>query len=844
MIDPNLLKGISGAEARLRQIEYGPNIISKQHDASWLGIAYAVVKQPIFLLLIIAEVIYLLLGNIDDAIILMGFITISTGITVFQQYRSEKALESLRELATPQALVIRDGITTHIPAQELVPGDFLMLKEGGRILADAKIIDAHDLMVDESLLTGESIPIDKVITQTVYSGTMVVRGGGMAEVCATGLKTQLGQIGTSLIEVKPTESHLQIEIRLLIKYFAILGLFIAIVSIFLYGILQNRWFDGVLIGISIAMALLPEEFSVVLTIFLALGVWRISRYQVLTRHAPVIETLGSISTLCVDKTGTLTINSMELVTVALPSQVIDINTQKGGLHLIEAQNIITVAMMASEITPFDPMEKAIHRAYRLHCSQQLVGSNAQLVYEYGLRSTLPVITHIWDLGVNYSNYHVTAKGAPEAIMKLCKLSREEINKIEKQISESAIKGSRMLGVAQCHYEKKYQEWPDDVSDFNFKWLGLIGLSDPIRENVPKAIKLCREAGIRVAMITGDHLLTAKQIAKQAGIDARNILTGAEIESIDDQTLKSKVKNTTVFVRITPKQKLRIIQAMQSNSEIVAMTGDGINDAPALKAANVGISMGKRGTDVAREASSLVLLNDDFASLIKAIQQGRRIFDNLQKAINYIIAVHIPIAGAVLLPLIFGNPPILTPIHILFLEIIIDPACAIIYEMEHDELDVMKRPPRNPNIKWFDAPNLSMPILQGLGILILVTGCYLYFLNTTSDAELANTIAFTLLAFSNLILILVNRSSKKSILRILKIPNPSQKWILLWAITSFILLFSIPHLREKWALSAINFQIATFLFFLILIGLIWCELVKKYIGKLNHSFFKNQINLFL
>ena len=835
------IRGISSAEAQLRHAQYGPNILESPQEASWVRIAYAVVKQPIFLLLIAAGLIYLLLGDMDDAIILMGFISISTGIAVFQQYRSEKTIEALHRLTNPEALVIRNGITTRISAQELVPSDICILREGNRILADAMVIEAHDLMVDESLLTGESIPITKVDKQTVYSGTLVVRGCGIVKIVAIGFNTQIGQIGASLVQIKPAESPLQIEIKLLIRRFAIIGMLVAMIGFTLYGIVQNRWLDGALTGISIAMALLPEEFSVVLTVFLALGIWKISRYHVLTRHAPVIETLGSISTLCVDKTGTLTVNRMELASVAAPSESNSFPsyTVKAEAISLNLQEVISVAMMASEIEPFDQMDKAIHRAYWQYCSQSRLDTNAKLIHEYGLSPTMPVITHIWDTS-NTANYYVAAKGSPEAVMNLCNLSENQIQKIESQLAENAISGLRMLGVAKCEYIKSGVSWPNDISEFHFKWLGLIGFSDPLRKTVPDAIRHSREAGIRVVMITGDHPITAKHIANQAGIDTANVLTGLEIESMEKAELQNQVKNTTVFVRITPQQKLRIIQAMQANGDVVAMTGDGINDAPALKAANVGISMGKRGTDVAREASSLVLLNDNFSSLVQAIRQGRRIFDNLQKAINYIIAVHIPIAAAVLLPLILGNPPILSPIHILFLQIIIDPACAVIYEMESEEDDVMKRPPRNLNFSWLSTENLTMAIMQGIGISILLTGCYVYLLGSENKTNLANTAAFTLLAISNLMLILINRSRKKSILQILKIPNPSQKWIFLWVLSALLILISIPHLREKWALTSINLSTGLLIVTATLLGLAWCEYIK-WLSKKNHHIKRTQLN---
>ncbi len=817
-------QGLNYAQVKDLRAQYGLNEIPLADRKNFLKILVGVITQPMFALLLLAAFTYLIIGSFEDAALLAGFIVLSIGLTAYQEFKSEKAIEALKDLSSPRALVLRDGQEQRIAGKEVVMGDLLILTEGDRIAADATLIKSNDLLADESLLTGESEPVEKGIGDIVCSGCMVVRGSGAATVKAIGIKTEIGKIGKSLQSIEEPDSPLQLDIRALIRRFAFLSIGLAVLVCLIEGIIYQRWFDGLLTGISLVMALLPEEFTVILTVFMALGVWRISRQHVLTRRASVIETLGSITTLCVDKTGTLTLNSMSLQELVplrgnqdppFPDQFSYGQTE-----------LLNYAVLASEIEPFDPMEKAFHEKLNKCVAQgQRLVRNLQLVHEYGLSPQLSAITHIWEDPNKPGQYLVAAKGSPEAIMNLCSISAKERLVIEHQVHELGSKGLRVLGIAKATYQKQGGSWPKSVDSFHFQWLGLAGLKDPLRKEVPDAIKQCQAAGIRVIMITGDHAITAKTIASQAGIKTSTILSGSYIDRLSDKNLQDAVKNTCIFVRIRPEQKLRLVKALQANHEIVAMTGDGINDAPALKAAHVGISMGQRGTDVAREASSLVLLNDDFSSIVNTIKQGRQIFDNLQKAVIYVIAVHVPIAGAVFIPILFGVPPLLGPIHILFLEMIIDPSCAIVFETEPSEPNIMHRPPRQLDYRIFSLENLSIALLQGLGLMTIVLALYLGLPELHISKELTNTIAFSGLVIGNLLLVIVSRSKQIYFFSILRNHNIAQYWIIGITATLLSLFISVPFFRERFQFTSLSFEAIWILLASAGLALIWYETIK-------------------
>ena len=814
--------GLTHSEVARLQAKDGLNEIATAKKKSAFDLLLRILSEPTFSLLFLAGAIYLAIGKIEDAIILIGFIFISIGITLFQERRSEKAIEALRTLSSPRAIVIRDGVKQRIAGKDLVIGDILLLEEGDRVPADAELLETHDLLIDESLLTGESNPVGKAIHQHAYSGCMVIRGNGIARVSAIGHHTELGKIGGSLKQITNLSSPLQDDIRVLIKRFTYFGLTLSIAVLIIYGFMHQNWLQGALTAISLTMALLPEEFTVILTVFMALGVWRISRQKVLTRYAPVIETLGSITTLCVDKTGTLTLNKMSLEVLATPDGILKIGASNKSLSPSE-EELLSYSILASETEPFDPMEQAFHAKSHLVSKDNAIHSGLKLVHEYGLSAELPIMAHLWQ-APNSDECLIAIKGAPEAVLHQCNLSAQQKNQIEYQIQSLASQGLRLLGVAKARCQSRLP-WPDSLRSFECTWLGLVGLHDPIREEVPSAIHQCQNAGIRVLMITGDHALTAQAIAKQAGIDSSSVLSGADIRALSDADLQDAVKSTSVYVRIKPAEKLRLVRALQANNEIVTMTGDGVNDAPALKAAHVGIAMGKRGTDVAREAASLVLLNDDFSSIVKTIKQGRQIYDNLHKAIIYVVAIHIPMAGAVFIPILFGLSPILDPIHIVFLQMIIDPACAIIFEMEKPDSDVMQRPPRDIHSKLFSLQNISMAVIQGAGLTVIVVGMYLMLIHLGYSHTVATTLSFGSLVLGNVSLIVVSRSKKDHLFKILGKTNPSQKWILGFAFISFLMLVTIPFLRDRFQFSPITLQDATVILASGMLGLAWYELVK-------------------
>ena len=771
--------GLSGAQAaqRLRLDGYN-ELPSRRRRTLWHVIA-EVVREPMFLLLLGAGAIYLALGDRGDAFMLLGFVCVSMGITIVQQRRTERVLETLRDLSSPRALVLRDGVRQRIPGREVVKGDLLVLEEGDRVAADGELLECHDLLVDESLLTGESVAVPKRAGDAqpgrVSSGSMVVQGGGLARVLATGADTEIGKIGRSLQALRSEPSPLQLEIRGLVKRFATFGLTLSLLVFLLFGWMRADWLNGLLAGITLAMSVLPEEFTVILTVFMALGAWRISKEQVLTRHTPVIEALGSASVLCVDKTGTLTQNRMALKWLAPDARVIELDrVGPGGLD-DAARQLLACAVLASEPAPFDPMDQALHASLdRLYPGQRAQYDGWTLAHEYPLTGAIAAMTHVWLAGAG-ADYLVATKGAPEAVARLCRLDPARSAHILEQAQALASRGLRVLGVAQAAY--RGPQWPADAGGFDFTWLGLAALADPLRPTVPAAVAECRRAGIRVVMITGDYPATAQAIAREAGLAADAVVTGAQLDGFDEAALGAALRATHVFARIRPEQKLRLVNAFKAAGEVVAMTGDGVNDAPALTAAHIGIGMGRRGTDVAREASSLVLLEDDFSAIVSAVALGRRIYDNLRKALNYVVAVHLPVAGMTLLPLLFGTPLAFAPVHIVFLEMIINPACAIVFEAEQAEPGSMARPPRSAAERLFGARSLLLASLQGAGLLAAVAIVFFHGLDAGLAAGQARAAAFTCLVLGNLGLIVSSRARGEHLGTLLLRPNPAQWWVI-------------------------------------------------------------------
>ncbi len=848
--DLNTAVGLPDTEVAERLRADGPNELPSSKPRSVFGIALDVVREPMFLLLVVAGAVYLALGDLTEGLLLLAFVFVVMGITLYQQRKSERALEALRDLSSPRALVIRNGSRKRIPGREVVRGDLVMLAEGDRVPADAVMLDATSLTVDESLLTGESVPVRKRAEAPgrkasalkgrptydvasditpggddlpfVFSGTLVVQGQGVAEVRATGSNTELGKIGKALQSLEPEDTAIERETRQLVRRLALLGAALCAVVVVVYGLTRGDWLHGVLAGITLAMATLPEEFPVVLTIFLALGAWRLSQRQVLTRRVPAIETLGAATVLCVDKTGTLTMNQMTVRRIVTSGQAHEVRGD--GQALPEAfHETVEFAILASQRDPFDPMEKAFKQLGERYLAQsEHLHDDWTLVREYPLSERLLAMSRVWR-SRETEDYVIAAKGAPEAIADLCHLEPADLRTLTGAVTAMAADGLRVLGVARATFRPA--ALPGEQHAFPFEMLGLVGLEDPVRPTAVDAVHLCDAAGVRVVMITGDYPGTARNIALQAGLGADRIVTGAELDAMSDAALRECVRTTDIFARMVPGQKLRLVEAFKANKEVVAMTGDGVNDAPALKAAHIGIAMGGRGTDVAREAASLVLLDDDFTSIVQAVRLGRRIFDNLKKAMAYIFAVHVPIAGMSLLPVLFRWPLALLPVHIVFLELIIDPACSVVFEAEAEEADVMTRPPRRASDRLFGASTLFASLAQGVAVLLVVTGVFALALRSGYGEEKARALSFTTLIVANLGLIWANRSWSETIFSRLFSPN----WAL-WLVNGGAALFLgcalyVPALREVFRFSALSARDVAVCVAFGVASTVWFELVK-------------------
>ena len=830
--------GLTQAEAQARLRAEGANELPTAGQRNIRVITLEVLREPMFLLLVLAGAIYLLLGDVSDALMLLGFVFVVMGITIYQEYKTERVLEALRDLTSPRALVLRDGVERRIAGREVVRGDLLILSEGDRVPADATLISCNDFAADESLLTGESVAVRKLVqTDTaelqapggddlpfVYSGTLVVGGRGMARVLATGAHTEIGKIGKALQEQETEATPLQKEIGKLVRKLAVIGVLLSLLLLVIYGITRGDWLHGLLSGITLAMSILPEEYPVVLTIFMAMGAWRISRHQVLTRRVHTVEALGSATVLCVDKTGTLTQNRMEVQQLIVAD--VSFMADASPAPLPEAfHELVEFGILSSETDPFDPMEKAIHVLGTRYLSDtEHLHRDWMLAHEYSLSPQLLALSHAWKAR-DRDEYVVAAKGAPEAVADLCHLDKAQLAALAVQVNSLATQGMRVLGVARASYSGS--AWPDIQHDFDFEFLGLIGLTDPVRATVAPALKECVAAGIRVMMITGDYPNTAMAIAEQIGLNAGSggVINGSELSRMDDAALRERIRHSNIFARMVPDQKLRLVNALKANGEVVAMTGDGVNDAPALKAAHIGIAMGAHGTDVAREAAALVLLDDDFASIVHAVRFGRGIFDNLRKAMAYIFAVHIPIAGLSLIPLLLGWPPVFAPVHIVFLEMIINPACSIAFEAEPAERGVMQRPPRDPQEPLFGKRILLLSLLQGVFVLLAALAVLGYTLHNGASETEARALTFSTLVIGNLVLILANRSWQHTILHTLNSRNPALWWVTGGAFGFLLLALTLPFLREVFHFAPVTpYQLA--LSFTAGLGsVLWFELYK-------------------
>ncbi|MBP8304466.1 MAG: cation-translocating P-type ATPase [Phycisphaerae bacterium] len=821
--DLQSLIGLTEEEAARRLGEEGYNELPGGQKRGILRIALEVIREPMFLLLVGCGTVYLLMGReyIGDALMLLGFVFVVMGITVVQERRTERAVEALRDLSSPRALVIRDGRRKRIAGREVARGDILILAEGDRVPADAVLRHALSLSANESLLTGESVPVRKSASGEalamprpggddlpfVYSGTLISSGQGVAEVLATGLGTELGKIGRSLQGLEQEQTPLQRETARLVRNLAAFGLAVCAVVVVIYALTRGdtgqTWKEGLLVGLTMAMATLPEELPVVLTVFLALGAWRISKKQVLTRRMPAIETLGAATVLCVDKTGTLTLNQMSVQRLYAGGAVFDV-TDRSRRSLPERfHELLEFGILASKREPFDPMEKALRQVGDTYLAKtEHLHENWTLEHEYPLSPQQLALSHVWRSTARGRRV-VACKGAPEAIADLCHLDEAQTRLVLDQATAMANDGLRVLGVAKGLLGPA--GLPQTQHDVHFDFVGLVGMADPIRPTVPATVKECYGAGIRVVMITGDYPGTAVHIARQIGLKSpQEVITGPELDQMGDEQLQERIDRVNLFARVVPEQKLRIVQALKARHEIVAMTGDGVNDAPALKAAHIGVAMGGRGTDVAREAAALVLLDDDFSSIVAAVKLGRRIFDNIKKAVSYVFAVHVPILGLSVIPVIMGDwPVILMAVHVVFLELIIDPACSVIFEAEREEPDVMDRPPRDPQEGLFTMRSLGLSLIQGFGVLAVVLAVFVVSRWAGHAEADCRALTFVTLVVSNLCLILTNRSWSRTILTMFKEPNAALWWVAGGAVVFISMVLFVPFLRELFHFSRLH-----------------------------------------
>jgi Ca2+-transporting ATPase len=762
---PTPPEGLSSDEARRRLAAHGPNALADRDRHSFVQTLRGIVTEPMFLLLVLAAALYLVLGDLGEGLLLAFFALVTVGLVVFQERRSEQALRALRDLAVPQVRVRRDGAWQRIPARELVPGDLFAVGEGERVAADGLLHEASAVAVDESLLTGESVPVDKragmaetaagddgdTPSSRVFAGTLVVSGHGVAEATATGAATQMGRIGASLAAIDVAATPLQQQLRGIVRVFGLAALAASTLLVVWYGLQRGDWMQGLLSAIALGMAMLPEEFPMALAVFLALGAWRLAKLQVLARRPAVIEALGAATVLCVDKTGTLTENRMRLARLVTAEADVDASadTLPEAVHaLLEA------AVLASRRDSADPMDRAVlARADTSLAGTEHLHPQWLLEREYPLTPELLALSHAW---VDEQGRRcIAAKGAPEAVADLCHLDAAAHAALITRVHALAAQGLRVLAVARGAIAAG-DGAADTAHEHDFTLLGLLGFEDPLRPGVPAAVAEARGAGIAVAMITGDHAATARAIARQAGLDVdAGVLTGRELEALDDAALAQAVRQVRVFARVSPVQKLRLVQALQGNGETVAMTGDGVNDAPALKAAHVGIAMGVRGTDVAREAAGLVLLDEDFGRIVGGVRMGRRIFDNLRRVMTYITAIHVPIAGLALLPVLFGLPPLMLPAHVVLTEMVIDPVCSLAFEGAPEDPRLMKRPPRRAGDSIVGWPVLWRGLVQGALLLVATLVVYLVALDAGRGDAVARTLAVVGLTAGNLLLVALN-----------------------------------------------------------------------------------------
>ena len=824
------MKGLTNEEVKLAREKFGSNVLIKEKKENFLMKILEVIKEPMFLLLMIAAIIYFILGEPKDGSIMLIFVFGVISIEVIQEWKTDKTLKALKNLSAPHIEVIRNSERTLINSEELVPGDLMIITEGIKIPADGKVIYSNDLCVDESSLTGEALGVWKCSEcngdseqyfrkDYCYAGTLVIQGSGVILVKQIGTNTEYGKIGKNVSENVEEDTPLQKQTGKLVKVCAgISGVLFVLVSGMTYLNLQDlifkdRIIQSILSGVTLAMAMIPEEFPVVLTVFLSMGAWRLAKKNSLVRKLPSVETLGAISVLCVDKTGTITMNEMTLD----EAWSIDRNVK----HLLEVMG------MACETDPYDPMEKAMLK----YCEKNNISKeflfSGKLIAEYSFTHEKKMMGHVWK---REEGTIVAAKGSPEKILSICNLNDEERKKIEDKIYNMSSKGLRVIAIAKMNINNE-EEVKNTLEECNLKFLGLVGLLDPPREGIKENIEICNRAGIRVVMITGDNGITASSIARKVGIShSGEIITGDELDKMSDAELREKVKHTNIFSRVIPEHKMRIVKAFKENGEIVGMTGDGVNDAPALKYADIGIAMGKRGSEVSREAADLILLDDNFSTIVDTVKDGRRIYDNIRRAIGYIFTIHIPIAFASIIASILGigsSMLLLLPVHVVLLELIIDPTCSIVLEREPAEIDIMKRKPRNPNEGILTKGVLIKSIIQGIVMFLASFGAYyIYYKFNDGDINIARTIGLAIIIISNILLVYVNSSNTEFAYQSFKILIKDK---VMWAVNGGtvigLLLIMYTPIAGFLKLAPLGIKELIIVISISIVAVMWYEIVK-------------------
>ncbi len=829
--NPFPFSGLSETEVLASREAHGNNALRAQERSGFWKALITAVTEPMFLLLVAAATIYFILGNTNEAIFMLGAIVLVSAISLYQDQRSRRALDALAHYSKALSKAIRNNAVVEMPTDELVVGDLVVVSEGELLPADGVVVHANDFSVNESILTGEAFAVSKDLSGgkggQVYRGTQAVGGLAVVRVSQVGAATELGRIGTSLASIAESRSPLELQIHRFVRNMAIIGLLFFLVVWGLNYRTSGMLLDSLLKGLTLAMSILPEEIPVAFTTFMALGAWRLMKLGILVKQAKTVETLGSATVICTDKTGTITENRMELVAIHLRGS--DTSLAAADWSLPQAQHLITTAMWASEPVPFDPMEIALHTAYgRITAADER--PQFKMVHEYPLGGQPPMMTHVF--ADAKGRRIMAAKGAPEAIIACSGLSDAERDAAMGQVDHLASLGYRVLAVGETHLEGEV--YPALQQQLAFNYLGLVAFHDPPKSNIASVFRSFRDAGIRVNIITGDNASTTRSIAMQVGFtDRRGGLSGEEV-LLDQRrgTGAASVRSSNLFTRMFPEAKLRVVNALKAQGHVVAMTGDGVNDGPALKAAHIGIAMGKRGSELAKEAAALILLDDDLGRMVDAVAMGRKIYGNLKKAIQYIISIHIPIILTVALPLLLGwlYPNIFTPVHVIFLELLMGPTCSIAYENEPLEFGSMKRPPRRMDLTFLSWAELRTSVAQGLMITAGTLFCYQYGVRIALGEDLTRTMVFTSLVVANIALTLVNRSFHHSILSTMRYHNPLLRGIVLGTLALLLVLLYVPIPRDFFHLATPPLPLLTLATGVGLASVLWYETVKWWVRR--------------